>query len=118
MKDIVKLKREKRISRHKRVRAKIFGTKTRPRLAVFKGHKNTYLQLIDDNTGSTLVAASTVEVTGVKGKMKKTQKAAHLLASRTLKLGIKKAVFDRGGYKYHGRVKAVAETMRESGIKI
>lgn len=111
-------KRKKRITRHKRVRAKIFGTEARPRLSVFRGGKNVFLQLIDDATSKTLVWASSSEGKPEGDKTKRAQAAAKLLAKRALEAGIRAAVFDRGGNKFHGRVKAIAETAREAGLKI
>ena len=107
-----------RIRRHQRVRAKVAGTRARPRLSVFRSHQHTHLQLIDDQQGKTLAAASTLEVKAAKGKGGKAAEAAKLLAERAKKAGIEQAVFDRGGFQYHGRVKIVAETMREAGLRI
>ena len=100
-------KRAKRIRRHRRVRARIFGTTERPRLSVFRSSQHLHLQLIDDR-----------EVKGKHPKKDKATAAAKLLAERAKKAGITTAVFDRGGFQYHGRVKNVAEAMREAGIKI
>lgn len=111
-------KREKRERRHRRVRAKVAGSGQRPRLAVFRSSKHTHLQLIDDVSGKTLAAASTREAAKVKGKTEQAVAAAKLLAQRAVKLGVKQAVFDRGGYKYHGRVKSIAEACRQAGLKI
>ena len=111
------VKREKRIRRHKRVRAKISGTATRPRLSVFRSHEHSHLQLIDDLQGMTLAAASTLEVKEGKGKQAKAIAAAKLLAKRAGEAGIKEVVFDRSGYKFHGRVKAIAEAARSGGLK-
>lgn len=111
-------KRERRIRRHKRVRAKVFGTAIRPRLSVFKSHKHIHLQLIDDTAGKTVVSSSTAEIKDVKGKINTAKAAGALLAQRAAEGGITTAVFDRGGNKYHGRVKIVAEAVREKGIKV
>lgn len=111
-------KREKRKIRHKRIRAKIKGTKSRPRLFVFRSAKHIYCQLIDDEKGRTILAASDFELK--KGKRKKVEIAKEvgkLIAKKAKKLKIEKVVFDRGGYKYHGRVKALAEGAREGGLK-
>jgi len=113
---------EARKRRHKRVRKKVFGTPERPRLNVFKSLKHIYAQIIDDTVGHTLVAASTLdpELRGKLNGMTKTEKAHQvglLLAQRALAKGIKKVVFDRGGYKYHGRVKALAEGARQGGLE-
>ncbi len=100
-------RRENRIRRHKRVRARVRGTATRPRLSVFRSHKYVHLQLIDDETSRTLAAAFGKEALA----------AGRLLAKRASDLGIKAAVFDRGGYKFHGRVKQLAEAVRSGGLK-
>lgn len=113
---------EKRVGgrerRRRRVRAKISGTKDRPRLSVFRSNRLTYAQLIDDSAGETLFQASGREVKDKK--LNKTQRAGQigeLLATRALKAGIEAVVFDRGGYRYHGRVKALAEGARSKGLK-
>ena len=113
---------EARKRRHKRVRKKVFGTPERPRLNVFRSLKHIYAQIIDDTVGHTLVAASTLdpELRGKLNGKTKTEKAREvglLIAKRALAKGIKKVVFDRGGYKYHGRVKALAEGAREGGLE-
>ncbi len=108
----------KRKQRHARVRAVIQGTANRPRLSVFRSNKEIFLQLIDDQKGVTLVSASTKEIKEkAEGKTGKSFLAGKLIAQRAQEKGIKEAVFDRGGYKYHGRVKAVAEGAREGGLK-
>ena len=119
MKNSDKIKREKRIARHRRVRAKIKGTKERPRLCVFRSNQHIYAQLIDDNEGKTLVAVSDREL---KTKVKKTKtdlakEVGKLIAQKAVSKKIKNIVFDRGGYKYHGRVKALAEAAREGGLE-
>ncbi|MGQ9545991.1 MAG: 50S ribosomal protein L18 [Dehalococcoidia bacterium] len=107
--------------RHRRVRKKIVGTSARPRLSVFRSLNHIYAQVIDDSTGETLLSVSTVN-SQVKRKtegMRKTEKAeivGTLLAQKALDKGIKQVVFDRGGYKYHGRVKALAEGARKAGL--
>lgn len=110
-------KRGNRLRRHQRVRARITGTLDRPRLVVFRSHRHTHLQLIDDSTGTTLAAASTLETRKLKGQQARAAAVAKLLAQRAVKKGITSVVFDRGGYQYHGRVKAVAEAAREAGLK-
>ncbi|MBZ9577762.1 50S ribosomal protein L18 [Patescibacteria group bacterium] len=111
-------KQQKRKRRHKRVRAKIFGTSKVPRLCVFRSAGHIYVQLIDDEKGKTLASASDLEI-----KKKKDKKAAlatkvgNLIAKKAIEKKINKVVFDRGGYKYHGRVKALAEGAREGGLK-
>lgn len=112
-------KQLKRMRRHQRVRAKIYGTKNRPRLCVFRSNKYIYAQLIDDDKGHTLVSVNTVEVSSQNKKLTKTQSSyeiGKLLAEKAKKKKITKVVFDRGGFKYHGRVKALAEGAREGGL--
>ena len=108
-----------RLKRHRRVRAKISGTAERPRLAVFRSSKNIYAQLIDDVAGTTLVAAASNEKDfGIYGgNCEAAKKVGALIAERALAKGIENVVFDRGGYVYHGRVQALAEAARESGLK-
>ncbi len=111
-----------RIKRHLRIRKKIKGTPERPRLAVFKSEKHIYAQIIDDTKGHTLVAASTLDKE-LRDKLVKTynveaaREVGKLIAQRALSLGIKKVVFDRGGFKYHGRIKALADAAREAGLE-
>jgi large subunit ribosomal protein L18 len=110
--------REARLRRHRRVRGKVSGTPERPRLVVFRSNKGVSAQLVDDLSGKTLAGASWV---GLKKSFKgnKTEQAAEvgkLLAEAAKKAGIEAAVFDRAGYLYHGRVKALAEGAREGGL--
>ncbi len=113
---------EARKRRHLRVRKKVFGTPERPRLNVFRSLNHIYAQIIDDVHGVTLVSASTIDK-ALREKcqgLSKTEQAklvGRLVAERALAKGIKKVVFDRGGYKYHGRVKALAEASREAGLE-
>lgn len=116
MKKITK-KNLSRESRKARSRAKIFGTAEKPRLAVFRSNKYTYAQLIDDEKGHTVAAASTHELKGGK-KTELAQKLGEAVAEKAKKIGIKEAVFNRSFYRYHGRVKAVAEGARAAGLKI
>ena len=111
--------RGQRIMRHKRVRSKISGTAERPRLSVFRSENNIYAQIIDDVAGNTLVSASTVEkgFEGNGGNAEAAKKIGATVAERALQKGIEEVVFDRGGYIYHGRVKALAEGAREGGLK-
>ena len=111
--------RGQRIKRHKRVRGKISGTAERPRLSVFRSESNIYAQIIDDVAGNTLVAASSVEKAfeGNGGNIEAAKKVGAMVAERALQKGIEEVVFDRGGYIYHGRVKALAEGAREAGLK-
>ena len=108
-----------RLKRHKRVRSKVSGTPERPRLNVFRSEKNIYAQIIDDVAGNTLVSASTVEKSfeGNGSNCDAAKKIGSVLAERALQKGIEEVVFDRGGYIYHGRVKALAEGAREGGLK-
>ena len=108
--------------RHIRVRKRVQGTAARPRLCIFRSLSHIYAQVIDDESGRTLVAASDLEKEARAGAngTRKTGRAAlvgKLVGQRALKKGIKEIVFDRGGYKYHGRVKALAEAAREAGLK-
>ncbi|WP_438313995.1 50S ribosomal protein L18 [Candidatus Caldatribacterium sp. SIUC1] len=110
---------ERRIRRHRRVRKKVRGTAERPRLSVFRSLKHIYAQIINDEEGRTLVAASSLspEIRGMQGTKTDIARAVgRLIAQKALEKGITKVVFDRGGYKYHGRVKALAEGAREAGL--
>lgn len=109
--------------RHLRVRAKVFGTPERPRLNVFRSNKHVYAQIIDDTRGHTLVAASTLErevrerLPEPHPKVEEARVVGQVIGERALSKGITKVVFDRGGYKYHGRVKALAEGARAAGLQ-
>ena len=107
--------------RHRRVRKKVSGTAERPRLAVFRSSKHIYVQAIDDLAGRTIVSASTMEA-GVRGGATATVEAARnigkSIGERAKAAGITTVVFDRGGFKYHGRVAAVAEGAREAGLTL
>jgi len=111
-----------RSRRHRRVRGKVIGTTSRPRLCVFRSLDHIYAQIIDDAKGQTLASASTLEPE-IKGEAQGKVKTARaevvglLVAKRALSKGINQVVFDRGGYKYHGRVKALAEAARQAGLK-
>ncbi len=114
-------KTDRRTRIRRRIRKKLEGTADRPRLAVFRSNTQVYVQIIDDNSRKTLAAASSREksVTG-KEKAKKTEQAAKvgkLIAEKCKEKGIQNVVFDRGGYKYHGRVKSLADAAREGGLK-
>ena len=115
----MQLKQEKRYRRHKRVRAKVKGTKECPRFSVFRSNQHISVQLIDDDKRKTLVSFGDLKIKKKKGltKMQLAKEVGRLAAKKALEKKIKKVVFDRGGYKYHGRVKAVAEGAREEGLK-
>ena len=108
-----------RLKRHKRVRAKISGTPEMPRLNVFRSEANIYAQVIDDVNGVTLASASSLDkaIEGYGGNIAAATAVGKLVAERAKAKGIETAVFDRGGYLYHGRVKALAEGAREGGLK-
>src|SRR3954466_8006539 len=104
----------KRLRRRRRVRAKVRGSAERPRISVFRSNRGVFAQLVDDDSGRTLASVSWIEadLRGLK-PMEQAGKAGQLLAERAKAAGIESAVFDRGGYQYHGRVKALAEGARE-----
>ena len=106
-----------RLRRRRRVRAKIHGTAERPRVSVFRSNRGIFAQLIDDDSGRTLASVSWTEA-DLHGlpRMEQAQRAGGLLADRAKAAGVQTAVFDRGGYKYHGRVKALADGAREGGL--
>ena len=111
-----------RVKKHRRMRNHLSGTTLRPRLAVFRSNNHMYAQIIDDTVGKTLVAASTLEK-DVKAEIEKTNNvdaAAYVgtvIAKRAVEKGIKAVVFDRGGYIYHGKIKALADAAREAGLE-
>ena len=111
-------KNQARLRRHRRVRGKISGTASRPRMNVFRSRSNIYAQIIDDVKGVTLVSASSVEKDfGMYGGNKEAaKKVGEIVAKRALEKGIENVVFDRGGYIFHGRVAALAEAAREAGL--
>ena len=113
-----KTKQQARIHRHRRVRTKVTGTTTRPRLAVYRSNRTISAQVIDDSAGHTLAAASSLDKS--LGAIKRADAPAavgKLVAERAAKAGIASVVFDRGGYLYHGRVKALADAAREHGME-
>ena len=112
-------KNDVRKIRHERVRSKIVGTSEVPRLCVFRSNTNIYAQIIDDEKGITLVSASSLdkELKLKNANIEAATKVGASLAKKATKAGIKKVVFDRGGYLYHGRVKALAEACRENGLE-
>jgi len=116
-------KREARLRRKKRIRKKIFGTPERPRLCVYRSLKHIYAQIIDDTTGRTLAAASSLskDIASVVGKDGRNKKGAAIVGEAIAKIalskGIKKVVFDRNGFLYHGRVKTLADAARNAGLE-
>ena len=117
-----KTREERRQRRHLRVRRRVFGTEERPRLNVFRSQKHIYAQIIRDDIGHTLVAASTLDPE-LRDRLERTtdvqaaREVGRLIAQRALARGITRVAFDRGGYAYHGRVRAVAEGAREGGLE-
>jgi large subunit ribosomal protein L18 len=111
--------REARLRRHRRVRGKIRGTAERPRLVVFRSNRGIFAQLVDDVSGRTLASAQWTSLPGSGGnKTEQAREVGKALAASAKKAGIERAVFDRAGYLYHGRVKALAEGAREGGLQI
>ena len=115
-------KRKRRLKIKKRIRKRINGTADRPRMSVYRSNKHISVQLIDDVNGNTLVSASSLnkEVAGddtAQSKTDKSKKVGHLIADKAKEAGIEKVVFDRNGFKYHGRLKALADAAREEGLK-
>ena len=114
----VKTKQAIRLKRRRRVRAKVQGSAARPRISVFRSNRGIFAQLIDDEAGVTLAAVNWIEedLRSLK-PMEQAKRAGELLAERAKAAGVETAVFDRGGYRYHGRVQALAEGAREGGLK-
>jgi len=119
--NILKEKYRRRLKRHKGIRKEVFGVKDKPRLSVYRSSKNIYCQLIDDTTGKTLASASTL-IKDIKdklpynGNVEAAKLVGQKIAEEAVKIGITKVVFDRSGYKYHGRVKALADSARENNL--
>jgi large subunit ribosomal protein L18 len=116
------LKKQARVKRKKRIRKKIFGTLERPRLTVFRSNRHIYAQLVDDGSGNTLVSASSLdkafrEESDPGDKTQVAEKIGKTIASRAIDKGFKQVVFDRNGFLYHGRVKAVSEGARKGGLE-
>jgi large subunit ribosomal protein L18 len=114
-------KSEHRVRRHRRVRKKIMGSAKRPRLAVFRSNKHIYVQAIDDLAGRTIVSASTTEADlrgGATSTVDAAKQVGKLVAERAKAAGVTTVVFDRGGFKYHGRVAAIADGAREAGLEL
>ena len=120
MTDIAKARRQGRMTRHRRVRKKVHGTAERPRLAVYRSNKHIAVQVIDDDRGHTLAAASSTETdlrsAGSGGSVAAAERVGALVAERAKAAGVTAVVFDRGGYAYHGRVAAIAEAARNGGL--
>jgi large subunit ribosomal protein L18 len=112
-------KEQRRLKRQRRVRAKIRGTAQRPRISVFRSNRGLFVQLVDDDLGHTLAAVQWTEE-GLRDlkPLEQATEAGKRLAQRAKEAGIERAVFDRGGYQYHGRVKALAEGIREGGLAV
>ncbi len=111
----------KRLARKKRIRKKIFGVKNKPRISVFRSNKHIYAQAIDDESGTTLVSSCDIKLPKIGKKTTKLTKAYEVgleLSKKLKELKIEKAVFDRSGYKFHGRVKKIAQGLRDGGIKV
>ncbi len=112
----------RRLRVHKRVRSKIRGTREQPRLCVFRSLKHMYAQLIDDDKGEVIAGVSTLKLEGKKisngSNVAAAKQAGRVIARKALEKGVETVVFDRGGYIYHGRVKALAEAAREAGLRI
>ena len=121
MSKIAEARRSGRIRRHRRVRKKIHGTAARPRLAVFRSNKHLSVQVIDDDAGTTLASASTLEAeqrsSGSSSSVDAAARVGTLVAERAKAAGVDKIVFDRGGFAYHGRVAVVATAAREAGLE-
>ena len=118
----VKSGKIKRIIRHKRLRKKLHGTDAKPRLSVYRSLGNIYAQVINDQAGHTIVSASSLEEVinkhslTTEGKIKTAEEVGRVVAQRAIKSGVGEVVFDRGGYKFHGRVKAVADAAKKEGL--
>lgn len=115
------IRQQARLKRKKRIRKKIYGTQQRPRLSVFRSARHTYAQVVDDTTGHTLAAASTLDKEAQSGpksenKIEAAKLVGKLVGQRALGKGIKEVVFDRNGFLYHGRIKSLSEGAREAGL--
>jgi len=114
------VKQQKRIRRHKKIRMKIYGTHERPRLCIFRSNQHVYAQLVDDNKGKVLASVSDRDLKAKLASAKGCEVAKEvgkLIAKKAKELKVEKIIFDRGGFLYHGRIKALAEGAREEGIK-
>ena len=113
-------RRHARLRRHRRVRKNVIGVPQRPRLAVFRSARHIYVQIVDDTTGRTLAAASTLDASLRENKANKSERSkavGALIAERAKAAGVTKVAFDRGGYSYHGRIAALADAAREGGLE-
>lgn len=114
-------KQQLRFRRHARIRKHLSGTPERPRLVVFRSNRHIYVQLIDDTRGHTLASSSTMELKGEKeatvGNTAGAAEVGRLIAERAKGVGVERVVFDRGGFRYHGRIKALADAAREAGLQ-
>jgi large subunit ribosomal protein L18 len=121
MSSIAQARREGRLTRHRRVRKKVHGTAARPRLAVYRSNKHLVAQVIDDDAGRTLAAASTAEAdqraAGSGSTVEAASRIGTLLAERAKAAGVEQVVFDRGGFRYHGRIAALATAARDAGLE-
>ncbi len=120
MSDAAKSKRQGRVRRHRRIRKRVIGSASRPRLAVYRSNKHIHAQIIDDVAGATLASASTVEpdLRGVtNGNAEAAARVGKAIAERAKAAGVTEVVFDRGGFLYHGRVAALADAAREGGLE-
>jgi large subunit ribosomal protein L18 len=115
----VATKQQQRLRRRRRVRAKVRGSAERPRLSVYRSNRGVFAQLVDDDAGRTVAAVNWTEkeLRGMN-RMEQAKKAGEMLAERAGAAGVKNCVFDRGGYRYHGRVRAIAEGAREGGLQL
>jgi large subunit ribosomal protein L18 len=114
--DVSRAKRQGRLKRHARVRRRVVGTAERPRLAVFRSNKHIYAQIIDDATGRTVASAGSVTLPGEGDKKDAARRVGGELAKLAKAAGVGSVVFDRGGYQYHGRIKALADAARDGGL--
>ena len=110
-----KSRSEVRVNKHRKLRNRFSGTAERPRLAVFRSNNHMYAQIIDDTVGNTLVSASTLQK-DVKAELEKTNNVEAVIAKKAIEKGITSVVFDRGGFIYHGKIKALADAAREAGL--
>ena len=115
---MAKSRKDKRVLRHYKIRKKVSGTPEVPRFSIYKSNKGIYVQIIDDVSGKTIISSSTVQLKLKSNNIKNSQKVGKDIAQKAKKAKISKVVFDRGGFLYHGKIKALAETVRENGIKI